>query len=88
VVVSKLTTKHHTRKEVKLRRYFSRNTRKSGFPEALGFEELETIRAIKEVKVEMVNKRRADAVPASDARDLELYLETQLREAALNDEDI
>ncbi|ETS80511.1 hypothetical protein PFICI_08040 [Pestalotiopsis fici W106-1] len=58
VVVAKTTMKEPTKREKLIRESFARLVAKASFPEALGFEELSSLRGLKSVHVMLANRRR------------------------------
>ncbi|KAF3021564.1 hypothetical protein E8E14_013230 [Neopestalotiopsis sp. 37M] len=79
VVVAKTTMKEPNKRERLIRASFSRNVAKLGFPEALGFEELSSLRGLRSVEVLLANRRRVTEVCSmEDQAGLERWLRKRI----------
>ncbi|KAJ8126550.1 hypothetical protein O1611_g7088 [Lasiodiplodia mahajangana] len=79
VVVSRASSRHLSQRERDIRAYF--NTKRNAFnwlPDALGWEELISLRGLGEVKVEHVNRRKGDRRTDDDRKSLENMLNSYL----------
>ncbi|KAI0105446.1 hypothetical protein GGR51DRAFT_188717 [Nemania sp. FL0031] len=83
VVVSRASSRHLSQREKDIRNFF--NTKRNAFnwlPDALGWEELISLRGLSEVRVEHVNKRKGDRRTDDDRKSLENMLHVYLLRAA------
>jgi hypothetical protein len=86
VEVSKTTSKHLTQREQWIRRYFgTKRGAHNTLPESLGWDELLEIRGLQRVRVEHVNKRKADRRTDDERTSLENVLQATLLQPANND---
>ncbi|ORY69880.1 uncharacterized protein BCR38DRAFT_502772 [Pseudomassariella vexata] len=85
VIISKVTTRNSSKKELELRKYFARGRSASGLPEALGFEELSAIRGVPTVEVEHVSTKKAGTRSSEDKMNLTLWLQARIKETRDDD---
>ncbi|KAI0512625.1 hypothetical protein F5B22DRAFT_657736 [Xylaria bambusicola] len=87
VVISKTTSRLLTEREHTIRQFFGTRRNSQGFlTESLGWEELIEIRGLKKVRVEHVDKRKADRRTDGDRRSLENMLVSYLLRPAKDDQ--
>ncbi|KAI1312199.1 hypothetical protein F5Y03DRAFT_391166 [Xylaria venustula] len=75
VVLSKMTGNNLTQREKEIRQYFgTKRSSSSNLAETLGWDELISIRGLKHVEVEHIDKQKADRRPEADRKCLENML--------------
>lgn len=79
VVVSRATSRLLTHREQDIRKFFgTKRSVYTSLPESLGWDELISIRGLKWVTVEHINKRKADRRTDEERRSLENMLKNYL----------